>query len=482
MPAVSILAGIYTDQTSDLRTAYPVNLVPVPTPNGVSEGYLRPADGIVQNGTGPGTDRGGIVWDSRMYRVLGTKFCYVDPLGAVTVIADVGAPDPAASSPLCTFDYSFDRLAIASGGRLYYFKDGAVTQVTDPDLGYVVDVVWVDGYFMTTDGASLIVTDLNDPYQVNPLKYGSSEADPDPVIALLKLRNEIYALNRFTIEVFDNVGTQAASGVPASVVFPFQRIEGAQIQKGCVGDRASCVFVETVAFVGQARNEAPCVYLGVNGNAVKISTRQIDQELAALSSTDLAGIVVETRNDNAHEHLYIHLPDRTLVYDHTASQETKTQIWFMLTSSLTGFARYRARSMLWAYGQWCVADPTSDAVGYMTTEVGSHYGQVVRCEVSTAMMYNESKGAIVSALELVAITGNAPAGENPLVSTSYSNDGRTWSIDHDILAGKQGQRNQRLVWRRQGFFRSFRIQRFRWDTRAHISPMRLELTAEPLAY
>jgi hypothetical protein len=102
-------------------------------------------------------------------------------------------------------DYSFDRLAIASGGRLYYWN-GTLTQVTDPDLGVVLDVVWVDGYFMTTDGESLVVTELSDPTQVNPLKYGSSEVDPDPVVALLKLRNEVYALNRNTIEVFDNVG------------------------------------------------------------------------------------------------------------------------------------------------------------------------------------------------------------------------------------------------------------------------------------
>ncbi len=84
----------------------------------------------------------------------------------------------------------------------------------------------MDGYFLSTDGEFLIVTELNDPTQVNPLKYGSSEADPDPVNAVLKLRNEVYAINRNTIEVFDNAGGD---------LFPFQRIEGAQIQKGAIG-------------------------------------------------------------------------------------------------------------------------------------------------------------------------------------------------------------------------------------------------------
>jgi len=212
---IPILNGIFADNGPDLRTSYPVNLVPVPKQSGISAGFLRPGDGIVANGTGPGIDRGGINWNGVCYRVMGTKLVTVSSNGAVTVLGDVGGP----INTLVTMDYSFDRLAIASGGRLYYWNSAlGLVQVTDPDLGVVLDVVWVDGYFMTTDGTNLIVTELSDPTQVNPLKYGSSEVDPDPVVALLKLRNEVYALNRNTIEVFDNVGGE---------FFPFQRIDGA---------------------------------------------------------------------------------------------------------------------------------------------------------------------------------------------------------------------------------------------------------------
>ena len=213
---IQILNGIYADATPELRTAYPVNMVPVPKQSGISNGFLRPGDGIVANGTGPGIDRGGINWRGVCYRVMGTKLVIVASNGAVTVLGDVGGP----VNTLVTFDYSFDRLAIASGGRLYYWNGTTLTQVTDPDLGIVLDVVWVDGYFMTTDGEFLIVTELSDPTQVNPLKYGSSEVDPDPVVALLKLRNEVYAMNRNTIEVFDNVGGD---------LFPFARIEALAI-------------------------------------------------------------------------------------------------------------------------------------------------------------------------------------------------------------------------------------------------------------
>lgn len=467
MAQIPILNGIYTDNGPDLRTSYPVNMVPVPKGNGISEGYLRPADGIVANGTGPGIDRGGIEWQGACYRVMGTKLVTVSEFGTVTTLGDVGG------TGLVTFDYSFDRLAIASGGSLFYWNGSTLTQVTDADLGTVLDVVWVDGYFMTTDGQFLVVTELSDPTQVNPLKYGSSEADPDPVVALLKVRNEVYALNRHTIEVFDNVGGD---------FFPFQRIDGAQVQKGAIGTQACCVFLEQVAFVGSARNEAPGVYLAANSQANKISTQEIDDILLTYSEATLEGIKLEARNDRNHRNLYIHLPDRTLVFDGTATEALGQPVWSVLTSAIDGFSQYRARNFVWAYNRWLVGDPESSAVGYMDDAISTHYGQAVRWEFGTTILYNGGKGVIINDLELVALTGRVALASNPQISTSYSVDGQTWSQPKYISAGTIGDRLKRLVWFQQGHMRNWRIQRFQGDSSAHIAFIRLEAQLEALAF
>jgi len=466
---IPILSGIYTDNGPDLRTSYPVNLVPVPKQSGISAGFLRPGDGIVANGTGPGTDRGGINWRGKCYRVMGTKLVEVASNGAVTVLGDVGGP----INSFVTFDYSFDQLAIASGGRLYYWNETTLTQVTDPDLGTVLDVVWVDGYFMTTDGEFLIVTELSDPTQVNPLKYGSSEVDPDPVVALLKLRNEIYALNRNTIEVFDNVGGD---------FFPFQRIEGAQVQKGVVGTFACCVFVEAIAFLGSGRNEAPGIYVAANATASKISTQEIDEILLQYTEAQLATVKMEARNDKAHQHLYIHLPDRTLVYDAAATQELGQQVWFTLTSSTVGFSQYRARDMVYAYDKWLVGDPQSNNVGFLVDNIGTHWGEIVYWEFGTLIVYNESNGAIFNELELVSLTGRVALGIDPIISTSYSVDGMAFSQERPLRVGTTGNTTKRLAWFQQGHMRNWRIQRFRGTSQAHLSFARLEAQIEPLAY
>jgi hypothetical protein len=466
---IPIVNGIYTDNTPELRTSYPVNLVPVPKVSGISNGFLRPGDGIVANGTGPGIDRGGINWQGDLYRVMGSKLVEISSAGVVTVLGDVGN----LSNQLVTFDYSFDLLAIASDENLFYWSGTTLTQVTDPDLGVVLDVVWVDGYFMTTDGEFLIVTELSNPLSVNPLKYGSSEVDPDPVVALLKLRNEVYALNRNTVEVFDNIGGE---------LFPFERIDGAQLQKGVVGTQACCVFIERIAFLGSGRNEAPSIYVGASATTQKVSTQEIDNILLQYTEAQLALVKLEARNDKNHQHLYVHLPDQTLVYDAAASEVLQTQVWFTLVSTVLGLAQYRARNMVYVYDKWMVGDPQTSSIGYLVQDTGHHWGQQVRWEFGTLIVYNESNGAIFNELELVSLTGSIALGKNPQISTSYSLDGKTYSQEKFISVGTIGNTKKRLTWFQQGHMRNWRIQRFRGDSDAHVSYVRLEAQIESLAY
>lgn len=500
MASIPIVSGIYTDNGPDVRVAYPVNMMPVPKQSGLSDAYLRPADGITQFGriVANGIDRGGINWKGTCYRIIGSKLVTVSDAGEITILGDVGMGDG-----YVTMDYSFDRLAIASAGGLYYWSGNVLTKVTDPDLGNVVDMCWVDGYFMTTDGTSLVVTELTDPTSVNPLKYGSSEADPDPIVAIIKLRNEVYALNRHTIEVFDNVGGD---------LFPFRRIEGAQVQKGCVGTHACCNFDDMIAFIGSGRNEAPGVYLVQNSNAIAVSNQEITLLLQSYTEAQLSGVKLEARIDRSHKLLYIHLPDKTFVYDHAASEIMQQRIWFALVGGLEESGIYPARNFVWCINKWIVGSAktytefdyistesddnfvTEDAlfvlsseeaktysnIGFFDKNTSTQWGQKCRWEFSTPIVYNESRSALFNEMELVSLTGRVAFGSNPQISTSYSVDAVTWSQPKFISAGKQGDRLKRLVWWQQGMMRDRRIQRFRGDSDAHISVLRLEAKLEPL--
>lgn len=432
----------------------------------MSSGYFAPSEGLVAWGdVPPGIGRGGIEWNGQCYRVMGTKLCLVSATGAISILGDVGG------SGYVTFDYGFDRLAIASDGKLYYWNGATLVQVTDPDLGTVLDLRWVDGYYMTTDGKNLVVTELNDPTSVNPLKYGSSEADPDPIMGLLKLRNEIYAINRYTTEVFNNVGGTG---------FPFQRTGGALVETGAVGTHMKCLYAGAIAVVGGAKNEPVGVYLLGAAERKPISTAEIDQILEGYSEAVLAKCKIESRTWRKHEWLLVHLPDKCLVYDASASAQMQRSIWFTLDSGLGATSRYRAENWVWCYGRWIFDDPLQARMASPSDSSSSHYGTLIDWELSTSMLYGEGRGAIVHEMELIGLPGRVQFGVNPVIWTSYSLDGEIWGQERPVNAGKQGERNKRLRWMRQGFWRNVRIQKFRGTSDAHISIARLEAQLEPM--
>ena len=454
---ISILQGAYASG-SDFRTSYPVNMAPVPKMHGLSMGYIRHADGIKTFSTIAGKIRGGVNWRDVPYYVVDDKVCRILPDGSsevVDTITDDGNP--------CRFAFSFDRLGIASGKKLYYLIGNVITQVTDVDIGDVNDVKFLDGYFVTTDGTYILVADLTDPTSINPFKYGSSEIDPDPIVALLVNRNELYAINRYTVEVFTNTGGE---------FFPFSRINGAHIQRGAIGRDAVCVYNEALAFLGSARNESPAIYLGENAQTVKLSTREIDQILSGYTEAQLADVVVESRTTNDHKFLYVHLPDRTLVFDSKATQVMETPIWHVLTSTMDGFEKYRARHFVWAYGKWLCGDSAGGQIGYMTDQEGGHFGSAVRVEFGTVITWSETGGAVFHGLEMQVLTIRDKAQK---IAASYTTDGENWSQDR-----WSREFNRRIIWPMQGMMHGWRAYRFRGSSDAMLSVARLDAKMEPL--
>jgi hypothetical protein len=467
---IPILAGIYVDGSPVVRVAYPVNMVPVPGQDSTADGFLRPAEGVESFATGIGPDRGAILWNGVHYRVSGNALISVSETGTVVNLGPISGSGPV------RMDYSLDRIGIAADGLLYYWDGTLLTTVTDPNIGTVNDVVWVDGYWMATDGTNIVVTTLTDPTTVNPLKYGSTDA-PDTIQCLLKVQDQVNVVSRFEIDVFQNIG---------GAFFPFNSVPTAVMTKGAVGTRAACVFSDTVAFVGGGRNptpEAPCVYQAKNAQFVKISSIEIDILLLSYTDAQLSAIVMETVFYQGGEYIFIHLPDRTVVYDAIASAVAQQPVWHIRMTGVSGFSQYRAINFLLQNSVMFVGDPLSGVIGTLSSSDSSHWGMPVRWEFATPMLRNGGKGAIINQLELCQLPGSpVGAGLEPMVSTSYSVDGVTWSQDRFIKSGAQGDRTKRLLWLKQGLWRNFRIQRFRGDSGSRLSAIRLDAEIETLAY
>lgn len=463
---IPLLSGIYTDEHARFFESYPVNLEPTLLDTGLSKGYLAMACGVSAHADGgPGSDRGGYVWGGVHYRVMGSKLVRVSEAGTITILGDVGFGGPV------SWAYSHTLLAIASGGRLYYWDGSALNQVTDPDLGAVLDVIWVDGFFMTTDGQYLVVTELNDPYAVNPLKYGASDVSPDPVNGLYLVRGDAYAINRYTIEGFRNIGGNG---------FPFQRNTGAMIPRGAVGTHAKARFLETFAFVGSAEGEAVSVYIAGGGETIPIGTNKVDDVLAKFTEAELAQIEVESRRETTEYRLYVHLPNgQTMVYLHKASQAAGQPVWYFLAGGALMDQPYPLRHIVLHEARW-YGGTTDGRVGELDTLQETQFGEPAGWKFGTSFLYGEGRGGVAHSVELVGLPGRAPLGENPVAWYSYTLDGMTWSEERPISLGRRGERRKRMQWRPHSRFTNYIGLRFRGADTALAGFARIEAEIEAL--
>jgi hypothetical protein len=345
--------------------------------------------------------------------------------GTVTTIGDVG------SGGRCAFDYSFDRLGINSGKSLFYYDAAnGLRQVTDPDLGSVIDMLWIDGYFMTTDGTHIVTTELSDPMSILPLKYGSAEEDPDAVTGLIKYRDTAYVLGRYTVQIFENVG---GSG------FPFAPVKSqTTVPHGCVSPTAKCLLGDDgFAFAGSGRGEGLNVYVSKDGQALPVACPELCDAMDALP--DPSVIELENRTTRTEHRLMVHLPDQTWVYLVEASKEAQLPIWYRIGTN----GPYRCRNAVPAYGMLIVGDTQSGSVGNLTPLDRFHFGIDPGWGFDCGFLYNQGVGAIVHSVELIGMAGR---GGDGAVFLSMTRDGETFGPEKSVLV-KANDRNKRVAWR-----------------------------------
>jgi hypothetical protein len=459
---LSLVSGVTTNEQAEFELAYPVNLEPVIVNSKISNGQLRTAAGTIPFGAGPGIDRGGINWNDVCYRVMGLGLVRVDANGTTATLGMIPGTDAVG------LDYSFDRLIIRADGKLFYCDGTTVTQVLDVDLGRCVDAIWIDGYTMSTDGKFVVVTELDDAYQVKPTKYGSAEADPDPITGLIRIRGEAHVIGRHTIQVLQNVGGTG---------FPFSTIQGATIPFGCVSATAKTLFGKTYAFVGSARGDALGVYVAGQGTADKISTRAVDDWLSSLSNP--AAIVCERRVARDEYRLLVHGEGETWIFLAKASEAAGESIWYRARSG-TG-KPYRPRFATNVYGKTIVGDTESPALAILTTDTSSHFDETTEWMFDVGLLYNQAKGAIIDRIELVGMSGRGDETEGSAVFMSMTRDGRFFSEERTVTLGKLGERTKRIQWRPHARMRSYMGLRFRGYSRALGGFAACEATVRPLA-
>jgi len=418
--------------------------------------------GIVSFSTvGASASRGAHVMNGVYYVVSGTSLYSIDSLGVVS--SSLGT---VAGTARVKFADNGDKLVIlVPGGNAYVYIASAPSfaQITSVNFRTSDSVCFKDGYYIFTETGTNVFFNsaLNDPLTFGALDFGTAELAPGPIISCHVNFDELFIIKSDMLEIFQNVG---GSG------FPFQRVQGASMEKGTHSKYSPVEWEDDFYFLGGGRNEKTAVFrTGTTTTPEKISTDAIDNEIQKFTQAEVAqsfsftyaiggfsfvGFTIRSVNINS----------RTFVFNVTASRLMQRPIWFEQQTGITENA-WRPQSVTLVYDKLLVSDVTDGRIGYLDEGTYTDYSAVISREKTLPPLSAGGVATYLHALELTVDAGQgliSGQGSDPVIMLDYSDDGgRTWSSELKRPLGDIGEYFRRVEWRRLGRIPSHRVFRFR---------------------
>ena len=501
MAEFPIAGGFYVDASRPIASQECVNWIPqVPQADALSPAQLIGTPGITKFATaGAPYSRGSHVLNGIAYTVSGESLYRVnsdgtsDLLGTITGTGKVSIADN--GTQMCI---------VVPGSTAYiYTVAGGLVTITDSDftttLGPSQQVVFVDSYFVhyNNDSAAsskpiFFISNLNDGTAYDALDFGTAESDPDDITGIHVSRNQLYICGGKTIEPFANIGGAG---------FPFQRISGAVIPKGVKAKFSLAEYAGSFAFVGSSQNEQPSVWLFSGSSGQRISTAAIDNVIQKLTDAEQQDIFCSVYGENGGSFLNVHIKDRVLTYDTSASALSGRPIWHERQSkdSKGNSVAWRVNGIINAYGKTLVTDNQSGQIGVLDRNVYTEYDANITRYFSIMPFQAEGENITVAEIELTCESGvgleerlksgfpiqfpyvfgddSLIDGADPYIVRSYSDDGGiTFGNETSRALGKQGERNKRQIWRREGQLKRYRVYKFTHSE--PVKPVVIKLSAD----
>jgi len=443
--------GFYQSESLPFSAQRCINWIPV-----VAEGaalnisaLFQPPGLKVFSDTGLLENRGAMEMKEIPYFVNGNSLISLSASGGVT---NHGTIEGSARVSLANNGQYL--VIVVPGGKSYAFNNQSSTlaQITDVDFRTSDYVVFKDGFFVfaATDGTVFFNSSLNDPFSYDALEFGSAEINPDKIVALHVNHNELFVPGAETIELFDNV---------AGAGFPFQRINGANIQKGVHARFSLVEFDNTFCFAGGGLNELTAIWKVTGSSSVtKLSTDAIDTEIQKFTRGEIEDAFALTFSRRGQFFALFtfeseRIPSKTFVYNATSSALAGGAIWFELQTGLND-NRFRIQSIVSAYGKLLVGDQSTGIIGEFDDNTFTYYGDPIFRRMQTAPFSQDGLPIFAGEFEATFESGvGLNNGIDPVVLLSYSDNGnRTFKGDFARGIGKIGEYGQQTVWNRQGRF------------------------------
>ncbi len=457
MPVMSLPlgGGFYQSESLPLSAQRCINWFPVvpQTANAASQTALFHTPGQKAFVSIAGINRGQHVMSSVNYTVNGNLLYKVNEnqtaisIGAIEGVGMVSMADNGSKLVI-----------VVPGGKSYVYDGSVLVEITDIDFIVSDTVSFKDGYFIFTASAGNVFFNsaLNDPLNFRALDFGTAEIDPDNIMSTHVTHNELFVIGEETIELFQNIGGSD---------FPFQRIPGANMQKGSHSTFGVVGLDETFAFIGGGKEEKTGIYqVADTSKAVKISTPAIDNEIQKFSKAEISNSVAMTYFDRGNQIAIFTfessiIPSRTFAYNTTSSKITGIPVWFEFQTGVSN-NRWNVNSISLAYGK-LLAGTTGGNIVELDHETYTDLGDPIFRQFTTGPFSNQELPLFIPKIILWMEMGQGNSGDqDPVVSMDYSDDGRVFGNRRVRKVGKVGEYGKQIEWRRNGRTPAFRVHRF----------------------
>lgn len=462
---------IENDGRVDYKDALPINMFAVLHRIKNSQGYMYQEYGLEKIGEGSGVSRGAR-WVSNAdlageYRVLGTEFVRMKYDGTYDVLGVISGTGQ------CSIAYSFLNIAVAGGGKLYYYNptDGLreISGVGDnPDS--CIDVVWSDNVFIATDGEFVFHSSFSDEEVFLPVDFDNASFRPDPTFGLgVNKDSEILAFGKnstqyYTFRALEN--------------FAFIPNRNKNVETGISGVHAKVKFFDKWYCVGRREESRFGIYIIRGGDSRDISTREVKKILAKYSN--LESVTVDAMEKDGIKLVRFHLPSETLTLNVNVleSEMGNAYAWCISkTGPEQSTTNYRAKDFVYSelFNDWTVGDKQDGTIGTVSDLVATHYGEISEWVLTTPLLNLETLS--VDELRIEGISGFS-IDEDSTVAISASDEGLIYSNEYWYLYSENQVYTTRFIVRRLGAVRYKWISyKFRGASRSRMNFAYLNLEA-----
>lgn len=380
-----------------------------------------------------GAVRGAIVMDGVLYVLAGQTFYSVNSAGTATNLGTINTTDGLVSMAQNTA--TLRQLCFVDGtdGWIYDTTNG-LQQIVDGDFVAADTVTFQDGYFIFNQSgtSNFFISALNDGLTYTATDFANAEGNPDNVVAVFSNHRELWVFGEVTIEVYYNSG---------NADFPFERIAGAYLERGCAAAFSVAAEDNTLFWLADDKT----VRRAAGYVPERISTHAIEEQIRKMTSVSDAFAYFITISGHKLYHLTFPTGGACFVFD------VSTGLWHERESY--GQSYYRSRGYVKAYGKDLVGDAFQGRMGELDIDTFAEYGETMQ-GILTGPPISSARSRVTHKrfeAEIESGVGDSTTTD-PQVWLDWSDDGgRTFSIRKPFQSmGKKGEYTKRLRWNRLG--------------------------------